>query len=396
MTDIKVYQIGLGNFGQNGFKKLINIHNRLAAVDVEFVGFAEPDLKKGVVAQKFAAAKGVKLDHFESTPALYQSASKQKERVLIYDSGPSENHANNICTSMRLGLYHLAEKPSSLNREQYIKTKNIERNSNVFYMINFIEMESPVVKRAIQLLQNKSIDHIKTFRENSIGVLRFVQPMEREGVQGGNVLDKMWHELFILGFLKASGKKSDLELQQVYNHHLDLGRTSSGSIETKPYNEKQVLTAPTSAAVTQTKAIFCSDSVNIQLHSSWGGLSNDCRKVLNKYESALGHKISVSDRKRVGNYNFNDEEARFFIVRGEKNLLGDLLHNHLYDLNKNTIIDIQPSFDDKLHRILKKAILRAVGKSETDIIDKKEIDHFINALFDIKQAVEDRSDRQIN
>jgi spermidine/putrescine-binding protein len=79
MAELKVYQIGVGSFGQYGFQKLLKIHNHLESVDVEFAGFAEPDTKREAVAQKFAESEGIKVEHFKTTDEMYQSASKQKE-----------------------------------------------------------------------------------------------------------------------------------------------------------------------------------------------------------------------------------------------------------------------------------------------------------------------------
>jgi len=58
---------------------------------------------------------------------------------------------------------------------------------------------------------------------------------------------------------------------------------------------------------------------------------------------------------------FVDEECRFFVIEGEKNLMGDMLHQKLYNLEKKN----RYLFDyihDQLYRIIEKAVLKAAGK----------------------------------
>jgi predicted dehydrogenase len=382
MADIKVYQIGVGSFGQYGFEKLLKIHNYLQDVDAVFAGFAEPSTKKGAAAQRFAESEGVDLVHFKTTDSMYQSASNQIGKILIYDSGPSELHAENIYRSMKHGFYHLAEKPSSVAREQHIKAVKLAKSSKSFWRVNFIEMENPVVQKAIQLLQNKKIEHIEVFRENKAGILKLVHPVKRLGVQGGDILDKMSHELFVLAFLKAAGGQIDFNLQHVDNKYLTLDEINAGSNFVDQIGEAAVLDT-----VTQTTAVFDNDGVELRLHSSWGGLSRRCRKMLNEYEPELGRPIAASRLKPGGDYDFYDEEARFFIMKGEMNLLGDMLHNRLYNLNKGRFVQIPKFKHDTLYRSIKKAVLEAAIGAPEQILDATEIDVFINAIFNVRDWV---------
>lgn len=74
-------------------------------------------------------------------------------------------------------------------------------------------------------------------------------------------------------------------------------------------------------------------------------------------------------------------------MKGEKNLIGDLLHNFLYDIDKDKFIPVPNLPHDKLYRIIKNAILSSVGKYTGSIISKEEIDIFINAIFDVQDKL---------
>jgi hypothetical protein len=168
---------------------------------------------------------------------------------------------------------------------------------------------------------------------------------------------------------------------------LTLDEINAGNAEGTIFTDK-IAGADVLDAVTQTTAIFDNHDVGIKLHSSWGGLSKRCRKILDEYETKLGRRISTSGLKQGENFHFYDEEARFFIVKGEKNLLGDLFHNHLYDLDKNKIIDILNPESDTLYQSIKRAVMRAAGIPVKQIVNvnNKERDHFINAIFDVRET----------
>jgi hypothetical protein len=269
---------------------------------------------------------------------------------------------------MNRGFYHFSEKPATLTREQHIKAKRIAENNNTFWMVNFSEMQNPVVKKAVYLLQNKNIESIEVFRENKAGILKLVDPISRLGIQGGDVLDKMYHELFVFAFLKAAGKQIDFKLQHVCNKCLTLDEINAdntgGTILADKIDGTNILDA-----VTQTTAIFDNNDVEVRLHSSWSGLSKRCRKILDEYEPKLDQPISTSGLKQGEDFHFYDEEARFFIVKGEKKLLGDLFHNHLYDLDKNKRIDIPNPESDTLYRSIKRAVMRAAGIPVKQIVN---------------------------
>ncbi|MFB6147857.1 MAG: Gfo/Idh/MocA family oxidoreductase, partial [Candidatus Nanohaloarchaea archaeon] len=175
----KIYQIGLGSFGRYGFEKLVEMHNYLEEVHVELVGVADKDFERLEAAEKFAERNDIELETFTTDRELYDAAKEEEGDVMIYDAGPSEAHSSHIHRSLENGFFHLAEKPPSLDREGHMKEKQLAKDSDVFYKVDFIERESPVVRAAIDILEGEDIDSIKVFRESSAGVQKALQPAER-------------------------------------------------------------------------------------------------------------------------------------------------------------------------------------------------------------------------
>lgn len=385
---VKVYQIGLGSFGRYGFEKLVNMHRHMKLPKVEFMGVCEKDFEKREAAEKFSSVHGIDLETFDHTEEMYDHASDQEETVLIYDAGPSQMHSRHIYESMSHGFYHLAEKPPSFDRDSHLKEKKLAEENEVMWKVDFIERESPVVKKALEILKGKTIDSIRVFRENSMGIQKLLKDADRNGVKGGDVFDKMIHEAYVLDFLEVSRSELELNVEEASSDYfMPYSLDSDRLMDLRGGYTENI----DEAATSRTTAELSAGETDLEFHSSWFGVSENARMTAKKLESITGDQIIEETHKAVENKAFRDEEARFFVVKGERDLAGDMLHENLYNLDSGRKIDLPELMNDQLHRVIKKAVLNASGM-QTENITEKETDIFMNALFDIYEKGSIKSD----
>ncbi|MFQ3308279.1 MAG: hypothetical protein ACI977_000509 [Candidatus Nanohaloarchaea archaeon] len=382
MKTVNVYQIGLGSFGRHGFEKFVSLTKDHKEVDVRLKAVCDTDHEKLEAAEKFASTHGIEIDTFTDVDEMYEAIQKSDE-VLVYDAGPSETHANHIYKSMRREYYHIAEKPPSLTKEGYIQEKKLAENHKVFWKTDFIERESPVVKKTANIVEDKNIESIQVFRESSAGVQKMLDPVARSGVKGGDILDKMVHEAYLNDFLEASSNDNRLEFQEKDVNYFIPYRKNSDSLMTVQGGKTDELTNNT--ATGQTRALMKSGSVDIELHSSWMGLSDRCRTLAHAFEGEVGEEIVESETRSINNSAYQDEEARFFILEGEENLLGDMLHNKLYDLNSGEEVKTPVLLHDQLYRVLEKAVEDAAGVRDAKIYTGE---NFLNQIFKARDDLE--------
>lgn len=379
MSSLKIYQIGVGSFGRFGFEKLVEMHNHLEEIDVELKGVCEKDFDKLEAAEKFAEANGIDIETFHDPDEMYDAASREEGEIVIYDAGPADTHSRHIQRSLQNGFYHLTEKPPSMTREEHLTEKKLSERSDVFYKVDFIECESPVVKKTIELLEDNEIDSIKVFRESSIGAQKVLQPVERRGVKGGDILDKMVHEVYVLDLLEAARIEPELELEEAHSDFFMPKKLGSEKLMAVDGGVKRGIDPMT--ATGQTHAKFSAGDVDVELHSSWLGLSEEAEKFEESMDLHLVERGYRSSEDGV----FMDEDARFFIIEGERNLLGDLLHGKLYDLDREEEIGVPDLMHDQLYRVIEKAVT-SFAKEESQAGDK-EADLFVNSVFDVKDRV---------
>ncbi|MFB6265957.1 MAG: hypothetical protein ABEI07_02625, partial [Candidatus Nanohaloarchaea archaeon] len=284
----------------------------------------------------------------------------------------------------------LAEKPPSLRREQHLREKRLASSADVFYKVDFIERESPVVRKALDLLEGEEIDSLQVFRESSAGIQKALQPAERSGVKGGDVLDKMVHEVYVLDMLEAAGQEPELELEDAETRYL---------MPKKPGSEKFMSldggvtdTIGTDTATGMTKALY-DVGTSVELHSSWLGLSQEAEEAASQVKNATGAEMLERTYTAVDERAFADEEARFFVVEGSRRLAGDMLHKRLYDLETGEELETPDLLHDQLYRVIERAVLSACGMEVDVEIGEKEIDTFMEAVFDAREeAVESCGD----
>lgn len=385
LTDVetvKVFQIGLRSFGRHGFEKFVEMDRHYEEVDVQFMGVCDSDFDRLEMAEKFADSQGLEVKTFTSTEKTYQEAEKENSdecKILIYDAGPTELHAEHIFRSLRNGFFHLAEKPPSMTREDHIKEKKLMLDNDVRFTVDFIERESPVVKKALELSEEKNIESIEIFRESSIGIQKLLQPVERMGVKGGAVLDKMSHEAYIMDFVEI-GEIEDID--KTFYMPFKAGSDSLMDIRSGKTSEIDNLTA---SGMCTAKI---SGEADIILHASWLGNSERARTLGEELEELTGLNPIDSDFGILGDEGFLNEESRFFVLKGERSLFGDMLHKKLFDLESGEEIELEDTLHDQLYRVLESSV-RCATDLENNTLSEDEIDQYMNLIFDISEHVED-------
>lgn len=383
MKEVKVFQIGLGSFGRHGFEKFVEMEKHYKDVDVELYGVSDSDFEKLDNAEKFAESQGLEIETFNSVEKIYREAEKQNSqdtKILIYDAGPTELHAEHIFRSLRNNFFHLAEKPPSMTREDHIKEKKLMLDNDVRFTVDFIERESPVVKKALELTEGKNIESIEAFRESSIGIQKMLQPVERMGVKGGAVLDKMSHEAYIMDFADVGELES---IEKNFYMPFDVGSDSFMNIRS---GKASKIDEETAAGACTARI---SGNTDIILHSSWLGVSERARTLGEELEELTGLNPVESDFRVLGEEGFLDEECRFFVLKGEKELFGDMLHKKLFNLETGEKIELKSTLHDQLYRVLESSVRCAAGL-ENNVLTEEEIDQYMNLIFDISEHYDEQ------
>ena len=394
MKKVKIFQIGLGSFGRHGFEKLLEISNHLPEADAELVGVCDSDLERLRSAEKFAETHETDIETFRKEEEMYDRAEKRKNEdceVLIYDAGPTESHPEHIYESLERGLYHLSEKPSSMKREEHLKEKRLADDRKVIWKVDFIERENPAVKKTLEILKEEKpeIEKIEVFRESSIGVEKILDPINRIGVKGGDILDKMIHEVYVVDFIEAVGGEIELELDKAETELFmpkEFDTQKLMSIDggyTREINEK--------TATGMTHAKFNSGNTQIELNSSWLGMSDKSQERARQIKEKTGREIFRREFIEEDDRAFIDEEARFFVIHGDRYLAGDMLHGRLYDLETGEEIKTRDLIHDQLYRVLERSVMEASGLAENSV-SEKELDVFMNSIFDVRESAVKNSD----
>ena len=385
MEKVKVFHIGLGSFGRYGFEKFVEMDNHYEEVDVELIGVCDKDFERVEKAEKFAESQGLEIRSWENIEEAYSAAEQEDDedcKILIYDAGPTQMHAEHIYRSLRNNFFHLAEKPPSMTREEHIREKKLMLDNEVRFTVDFIERESPVVKKALKILDGKNVDSIEAFRESTIGVQKLLNPIERSGVKGGAVMDKMCHEAYIMDLVEPEKLEN---VEKEYYMPFSFNGEALMSIRGGKTSEIGDLTA----AGTVTAKI--SGNADIILHSSWLGASNRARTLGKELENLTGHNPVTSEFNTASEKGLLDEECRFFVLKGERELFGDMLNKKLFDLETGEEIELESQMHDQLYRTLESSVRCAAGL-ENNSMSEEDIDQFMNLIFDISESKEEGLD----
>lgn len=379
METVKVFHIGLGSFGRHGFEKLIELDRHYNDVNVVVEAVCDEDQEKLEAAAKFADSQNVEIETFTDVEDCYQRAEEADSdecNVLIYDAGPSELHAEHIYRSLRKGFFHLAEKPPSLTREDHIKEKKLMYDSEVRFTVDFIERESPVVKKALKITDENSIDSIEVFRESTKGLKKLTNPIDHNKIQGGAVLDKMCHEAFLLDFVGSDWKIENIEKDYMpFEIESDSFMTmSSGK---SPSISKKCAESRYSIEISQ-------EDTDLVLNGSWLGCSQRSKKLSEKIESVTDHSVINTDFGVQEGKGIIDEEARFFILEGDTDLVGDMLNDRLFNLETGEEIEVPSLIHDQLYRVLESSV-RCAADLENNTLDEEVLDQFMDVVFDVSE-----------
>lgn len=378
MADLSVYQIGVQGVGRYGFEKLVDMANHLKETDVEVAGVAEKDPERREDARKFAESNGLEIETFKDPSEMYREA-ESKENVMIYDAGGPAKHPSHIHESLKRGFFHVSERPPSMTREQHLQEKKLAENHDLMWKVDFIERESAVVQKALELTEGKDIESVKVFRENTSGLKRVLDPVKYGDVKGGDILDQMINDIYVLDLLDIS-EKEGFVLESAESFFMPRGTGSESMMELNGGKTREI----EKAATGRTSAEFETSQASVELNSSWIGASREVSSIVEKYDIDLVQENYV----KIGEQVIRDQRCNFFIVEGEARLLGDILNGRLYDIDSGEEIEVPDLLHDQLYRFLKKTVLNASGEREDEVSDR-ETELFIDRLFDVRdQAVE--------
>ena len=389
---VKIFQIGLGSFGRHAFEKFIEMERHLPEVDTELIGVADTDTEKLDSAENFAKIHDSGIETYHTAGELYARAEKletPENEILIYDAGPTESHSDHIYESVHRGFYHLSEKPSSMKRSAHIREKKLSQDRDVTWMVDFIERENPAVRKTLDLIEDEEIEKIEVFRESSMGVQKIFNPVKRAGVKGGDILDKMTHEVYVLDFLEAANSDFELELEHAEAEYFMPKDFDSEKMMSIDGGYTTSITEETATGMTNAR--FRSSGTIVELNSSWLGLSDRAMHYARDVREEIGQEIIEKEFIQEEEKAFLSEESRFFVIKGSRKLLGDMLGGRLYDLENSKEIDTPDLMHDQLYRVLENAVLEAGGISENPVTEK-ETDVFMNAVFDVRDEAVDESD----
>lgn len=385
---LKVYQIGLHGKGRYGFERLVEISKHYGPVDVEVVGVYDRDFERLERAKKFAKVNGKNIDTFQEIDEMYRDAEKQGSRVMVYDAGSAESRPQNLHSSVERGFFHLAEKPPSMSREEHLKEKELAEGGKAMWKVDFIERENPVVKKALEELEGKEIESIEVYRQSSFGIEKMLDPGSRINLRGGDVLDKMINEVFVLDFLEVSENGSPgLQLEEAWTEYYlphELGSEKLTSLHGSRTSN------PEKASTAMTTAELSSEKVDVKLSSSWMGLTDGCMLKAKDIKDQIGCKVYKREFSELEGDSYVNEEASFFVVEGEKEIVGDMLNGKLYDIQEGEEIEVEKGLHDQLYRVLEQAVNLAVGAEDVESFEM-ERDVFMESLFDILDSVDSES-----
>lgn len=387
---VKVFQIGVGDFGRHSFEYFVDMTLHHESIEVKLEAVCEPDIDKRESVEKYSEIHSIEIKTFKESDKLFEYADALNDddvEILIYDAGPSELHSEHIYKSMRHNFFHLTEKPPSTNRGQHIREKKLSEEKDVMWKVDFIERENPVIIKALEIFETEKLENLRIFRENSIGVKKILNPVERLGVKGGDILDKMIHEVYTLDFIETQNEELDYQMIDTSCKYYMPKKENSDKFLAIDNGYTSEVNYNTATAQTQCKLEF--GDIDVQLHSSWIGLSDKAQYAASNIKKKTGYKpVKKTFNQRNNSKAFLDEEARFFIAEGSRNIVGDMLNKRIFDLDTGEELTVPELGHDQLYRVLEKAIVNAYGKNDR-LVSEKETDIFMNLIFDIKESVAD-------
>jgi len=391
MKKVYVYQIGCGFFGKFGFEKLLQLSKK--HYFVEFNGIAEINPERRKFIKKKAEEYKTKLKIFDHTFEMYKEAYqksmrlKDKNKIMIYDTSPSELHYSHLLKSMKFGFWHLTEKPPALTKEEFEQELKFPKK----WGCDFIEEENEVVLTAIDYLKRNKlkIKSIEIFRESSIGLQKILRgAFAREGIKGGCLLDKSIHEIYMFSFLNACKQEiKNIKLTKARANYLMIESLNKNNFldifgQLKKEISKDIATAESIVeGILETKK----SKIPFKLHSSWLGISEEGKKISNKLKKLTNYEF-VRKKQEEG-MKLPYEDFRLFILNCDSVILyGEMKNKKLFVEKNKRIKEIQLLYlkEDALYRMLEKFIFKILKVKETNLENMRNI---MKIIFDSKEKI---------
>lgn len=396
MEKVFVYQIGCGKFGSIFLERIFEVAKNFKEAKIEVKGVA--DIKKEsrekakTIAQKF----GKNIEVFSCASEMYKKASelKNKGEIIIYDASPTPLHFLHIYESLMHDFYHFAEKPPYMNEQE--KKILDELNKSYFWSCDLIEIENPTVVTALEYVKNHNLKiyEIKCFRFNSIGIKKLIDPSHRIGVEGGCLLDKAIHEVYIAKFAEICG----YDIKEWKIEEVD-GIYTISSLHPKFVNiygdEQEDLHKDSALAQATIKGVL--DKINFEISCGWYGVSEEIKKFLHENYRNIFSKVLVSKITNFNNKKIIDEELRLFILKAKNStkdieLIGDMKNFQLFlkEEDKISKLPLLSLEHDQIYRIFKKFVEHCLGISEFPI-KKEYIDFIMELIFQARKLVYEKN-----
>ena len=374
MKDVLVYQIGCGTFGRHGLRKFFELEKDLN-VNLKVEGVCDVDSSARKLAERIAGEFGRRIKTFAYTYDMYRDAyEKQKEghAILIYDASPSHLHASHFIKSMHHNFFHIAEKPLAMTKEEFTQVKMASKTYQKPILCDFIESENEVVLTAINYLEQhkSSIKSIEIFRECSIGIQKILHPEHRLAVTGGDILDKLCHEIYLFDFVEANRSRViDVKVLDASARYLMINSLTDEHFldiygaKTEKISAENPLTATAQSKIKCAAYLSSREKVPIILHSSWFGVSEEGKRISELIKKGTG-KCVIEKKAITDAHRFYYENLRLFVVACDDfALYGDMKNKRLIvnRRGKWEEIELLKFEGDQLYRILKNAVLVAAG-----------------------------------
>jgi len=371
---VHVFQIGYGKWGKIAFKKFVQLSKELRDVNLILEGICDIDPKARADLEKIMEKEKLKTKIFSYTQDMYNHASGMSN-VLIYDASPGELHTSHVLKSIEYKFFHLAEKPPYLTKEDEEMVEKQDGN----WGFDAIEYFNPAVLFAKRFLKEERINilSVETFRYNSIGLKKILHGDHRYGVQGGDILDKAIHEIYLLDFFDSINMKlTDSKIDFFMINSIENPKLVD--IRLKIFGGKNPATA-------QSNINGLAGKVPIGIHTGWLGVPD--LDIVREIEKNTGKKIKFSKESEINGKKFLDEELRIFVIKGEKDgkpieMYGDMKHFQFF-LKGDEWKEITLEKNDQLYIVLRNAVYTTAGK-EKFFIDRERIDLFSMFLFEAR------------
>ncbi len=386
MQKVHIYQIGCGTFGKYGFEKLLQLSKKYDFV--EFEGIVEVNSERREFAKKKAKEYSIKLKIFDHTFDVYQDASKLRKKVFIYDAGPSELHYSHLIKSLKFGFWHFTEKPPAFTKEEF----EVELKLSKKWGCDFIEEENETVLTALDYLkQNKlKIDSIEIYRESSVGLQKILGNSIRTGVEGGCLLDKSCHDIYVFSFLSVCGQKiKNVMLNKAKADYLmidSLNKDNFLDIFGHPKNQITEGIA-TAQGIVEGIAKTGEEEIPFKFYSSWIGVSKEGLKVSNNLKKIT--KYEFIRKKQIEGMEIPYEDLRLFVIDCDTIVLyGDMKDKKLFVERDGKIKELKllKFKEDQLYRMLEKYVLVAAGKEKLNNLENMKF--IMNLIFDAEEKIQ--------